>query len=303
MTKEKVIVTGGAGFIGSHIVDALVEEGYDVHVIDDLSEGKREYVNKEAVLHEADIRNLDTIRPFFQNALYVFHEAARPRVQASIEDPKTTHEVNVDGTLNVLIAAKDAGVKRVIYAASSSAYGDQEQYPLREEMSARPMSPYGLHKYIGEEMCRVFSLVYGIETVSLRYFNVYGSRYNPEGAYALVIGKFIEQKKRGEALTIVPPGTQTRDFTHVRDVVRANVLAVKAELVGKGEVINIGNGDDRSVLDVAKLVGGPTVMIESRLEPQKTRASNAKAKKLLDWSPTVSLEEGIAELKREAGIE
>jgi UDP-glucose 4-epimerase len=301
---KKVVVVGGAGFIGAHLVNALVQDGtYEVHVVDNLAGGKKERVNAKAKLHVLDIRNLESIRPIFAGATYVFHLAALPRVQYSIEHPVETQEVNVGGTLNVLIASKEAGVKRVVYSASSSAYGDQDKMPLTEDMTPRPMSPYGLQKYIGEHLCRVWSLVYGLPTVSLRYFNVYGSGANAEGAYALVIAKFLKQRVAGEPMTITGDGKQTRDFTHVRDIVRANMLAALSDTVGNGEVINIGVGKNESVMRVAELIGGPSTHIPARLEPHDTLADNSFAKKLLGWEPSVTLEEGIGELKEEFHIQ
>lgn len=296
--KEKAVVTGGVGFIGSHVTDGLIERGYEVHVIDNVSGGKKENVSPKAVFHKADIRNLEEIRPILKGAKYVFHLAALPRVQYSIEHPEETHEVNVTGTQNVLIAAHEGGVKRVIYSASSSAYGDQSVMPLVETMTPNPKSPYGLHKYVGELYARVWSEVYTLETVSLRYFNVYGPRLNPDGAYPLAIGKFLKQRQAGKPLTIWGDGTQTRDFTHVRDVVRANLLAAESKSVGKGEVINIGAGKNFSINQVAKLIGGPTVHEPARLEPHDTLADNSLARSLLGWKPEVGLEEGIAELKK-----
>ncbi|OHA06852.1 MAG: hypothetical protein A2934_00630, partial [Candidatus Sungbacteria bacterium RIFCSPLOWO2_01_FULL_47_10] len=245
--KTKIIVTGGAGFIGSTLVDELIAGGSsDVHVIDNLVAGKRENIHPKANFHELDIRDFDAIAPVFAGARFVFHLAALPRVQPSILDPRTTHDVNVTGTLNVLVAARDAKVKRVIYAASSSTYGDQDELPLREGMDARPKSPYALQKYEGELSCRLFSEIYGLETVSLRYFNVYGPRASSGGAYALVISIFLNQRKNGEPMTIVPDGKQSRDFTHVRDIVRANILAAESSKVGRGEVINIGGGKNHT---------------------------------------------------------
>jgi UDP-glucose 4-epimerase len=289
-------VTGGAGFIGSNLVDALIEQGYDVHIIDNLSGGKIENVNKKAKLHIKDITNLKDIEPLFKGVQYVFHLAALPRVQYSIEFPAETNMVNVTGTLNVLICSQKAGVKRVIYSASSSAYGDQKVLPLLETFKAMPKSPYGLQKYIGELYCKVWNDVYGLETVSLRYFNVYGHRNSAEGAYALVIAKFIEQKKRGEEMTITGSGKQTRDFTNVKDVARANILAMTSKKVGKGEVINIGAGRNVSINKVAQIIGGRVKYIPARFEPKNTLADNSLAKKLLGWVPKVSLEEGIGEL-------
>src|SRR3989344_5862343 len=172
--KLKVVVTGGAGFIGSNVVNQLIADGFDVHIIDNLSGGKKENLNSQAEFHEVDIRDLEKIKPIIAGAQYVFHLAALPRVQFSIENPVETNDVNVVGTVNVLVAAKAGGVKRVIYSASSSAYGDQPTMPLIENMPASPKSPYGLQKYLGELYCRLWSEVYGLETVSLRYFNVYG---------------------------------------------------------------------------------------------------------------------------------
>lgn len=300
---EKAVVTGGAGFIGSHIVDALVEKGFETHVIDNYAGGKREdRINPNATYHEIDILEYEKIAPVVSGATYVFHEAALPRVQYSIEYPIETFRANVDGTVSVLKAAREGGVKRLVYAASSSAYGDQDTLPLSEDLPAQPKSPYGLQKYIGELSCRVWSTVYGLPTVSLRYFNVYGSRFDPNGAYALVIGKFLTQRAAGEKLTITGDGTQTRDFTHVRDVVRANLLAAASESVGMGEVINIGAGRNVSVNDVAALVGGDAVHVEPRLEPHDTRADNRRAKELLGWEPTIALEDGIEELKKAMGL-
>ncbi|MDO8482759.1 MAG: NAD-dependent epimerase/dehydratase family protein [bacterium] len=294
---QKVVVVGGAGFIGSHVADALVERGFEVHVIDNLSGGKKENLNPKAVFHKADIRNIEEIKPAIKGAKFVFHLAALPRVQYSIEHPAETHEVNVTGMQNVLIAAHEGGVKRVVYSASSSAYGDQKTMPLVETMIPNPKSPYGLHKYVGEVYMKLWSDVYGLETVSLRYFNVYGPRINPDGAYPLAIGKFLKLRQAGKPLTIWGDGTQTRDFTHVHDVVRANLLASESRKVGKGEVINIGAGKNFSMNEVAKLIGGPVVHEPARLEPHDTLADNSLAHKLLGWKSEVTLEEGIGELK------
>lgn len=303
MAQEKVVVTGGLGFIGSHLVEALVAQGYEVHSIDNGAGGVRDDRKiAGAVYHDVDLTNVLELATVFEGAQYVFHEAALPRVQFSIEYPLETFEVNADGTIAVLKAAKDAGVKRVMYAASSSAYGNQETLPLTETLPAQPLSPYGLQKYIGELACRVWSEVYGLETVSLRYFNVYGPRLDPNGAYALVIGKFLKQRKNNEPMTITGDGEQTRDFTHVRDIVQANILAMKSSNVGKGEVINIGAGRNVSINELTKMIGGPTAYVPPRLEPKHTRADNAKAKELLGWQPTITLEDGIAELKKEFGI-
>ena len=297
---KKAVVTGGAGFIGSHIVDALIARGDEVHVVDNYAGGKREdRINPKATYHEVDVRDYDTLAPIIAGAEYVFHEAALPRVQFSIENPELTFSVNVGGTVSVLRAAHEGGVKRLIYAASSSAYGDQATLPLSEDLPAQPKSPYGLQKYVGELSCRLWSEVYGLSTVSLRYFNVFGPKFDPNGAYALVIGKFLKQKKEGTSLTITGDGTQTRDFTHVSDVVQANLLAAESPNVGKGEMVNIGAGRNVSVNDLAVLIGGPSVHEAARLEPHDTLADNALAKEVLGWEPRVRLEDGIMALKEE----
>lgn len=297
--KQKAVVVGGAGFIGSHITDALVAKGYDVHVIDNLCAGVRENVNKKARLHVADIRDLKKIEPIIHGALYVFHLAALPRVQYSIENPIETNDVNVGGMLNVLATASRAKVKRLIYSASSAAYGDSIKLPLKEGDPENPKSPYGLHKYIGELYCRLWSAIYDLPTVSLRYFNVYGPRQSAEGAYALVIAKFMKQRAEGKPMSITGDGTQTRDFTSVRDVVKANLLAMKSPHVGGGEVMNIGAGRNYSVLEIAKFIGGPTTFIPPRFEPHDTLADTKLAEKLLGWKPKVTIKQGIEELKNE----
>lgn len=294
--QKKVVVTGGAGFIGSNLVNALLKKGYSVHIIDNLIAGKGN-INKDAKLHKVSITDYKKILPIIKGSEYVFHLAALPRVQYSIEYPLETSETNVTGTLNVLMAAKEAGVKKVVYSASSSAYGDQPVMPLKEDMIAAPKSPYGLHKYYGELQCKVFSEVYGLPTVSLRYFNVYGPNQSAEGAYALVIAKFLKQVKLGKPMTITGDGKQTRDFTHVYDVVRANILAAESDTVGKGEVINIGAGKNYSIKQVAELIGGKIEYIEARFEPKDTLADNSRAKELLGWVPEVKLKDGIDELK------
>lgn len=295
----KVVVTGGGGFIGSHIVDALVIRGLDVHVVDNYAGGKRkDRMNERATYHDIDVRDDKALFSVMRGASYVFHEAALPRVQYSIEYPTETFSVNVGGTISALNAAHKAGVKRFIYAASSSVYGDHDVPLLHEDLPARPQSPYGLQKYKGELACRMWSRVYGLPTVSLRYFNAYGPRLDPNGAYALVIGKFLKQRASGKPLTIWGSGAHTRDFTHVRDIVNANMLAMDSKKVGSGEVINIGAGRDISVKELASIVGGKIVHEKERSEPAFTKADITLAKKLLGWAPSVSFEEGMAELKK-----
>ncbi len=290
---KKILVTGGAGFIGSHLVKALIQQGDQVTVIDNLSTGKRSNIHPKSNFIEADIRNLESIKPHFQGIEGVFHVAALPRVQVSIANPTETNEINITGTLNVIMAARDAKVRRLVYSASSSAYGEADVLPLREDLKPNPKSPYGLQKYVGEEYAKLAALFWGLETVSLRYFNVYGPGMASEGAYVTVIAIFNRQRLNGEALTITGDGTQTRDFTYVEDVVRANLLAMASDQVGQGEVINIGNGDNHSVNQVAEMVGGEVKHIPPRVEPHDTLADNAQARALLNWQPQTGFADGL----------
>ncbi len=222
------LVTGGAGFIGSHIVEQLLSLGHNVRVVDNFSTGRRENLQsfiKDIELIEGDIRDIDFLHSNFRGVDYVLHQAALPSVQRSISDPLTTHEVNATGTLNVLIAARDTGVKRVVYASSSSVYGDTEELPKHEEMKPNPKSPYAVAKLVGEYYCQVFSRVYGLEVVVLRYFNVFGPRQNPDSPYAAVIPRFLRALRNDEPLVIYGDGEQSRDFTPVENVVRANIAA------------------------------------------------------------------------------
>lgn len=301
----KYIVTGGAGFIGSHIVNQLVDAGHEVVVIDSLINAGEDNLNPKASLVVLDISDDDQVTGMtntMKGADAVFHLAALPRVQPSIEDPQLFNKVNVGGTVNVLMAAKDAKVKRVVYSASSAAYGDATQFPTSEEHPTDPLSPYGLQKLIGEQYCRVFYHCYGLETVSLRYFNVFGERMSLEGAYCLVMGIFANQRLNGKPMTIVGDGEQRRDFTYVGDIARANILAATSDKVGKGEVINIGNGNNISVNQIADLIGGERVNIADRIEPKQTLADNTKAKNLLGWQPTVSVEQWMPKYKKDLGI-
>lgn len=301
----KYVVIGGAGFIGSNLTDLLIEEGHEVLVIDNLSTGKESNVNKKAKLKILDISHHSSFE-ILVNSISgydgIFHLAALARVQPSIEQPHEFNKVNVNGTLFVLDAAVKAGIKRVVYSASSSAYGDAEVFPTPENHPTDPLSPYGLQKLIGEQYCRVFHHCYGLETVSLRYFNVFGERQVLKGAYCLVMGIFAQQRLNNKPMTITGNGEQRRDFTYVKDVCKANLLAMTSENVGSGDVINIGNGDNRSINQIADLIGGDKKYVEKRLEPYQTLADNSKAKKLLNWSPTVSVEDWIPKYKKDLGI-
>ncbi len=298
----KYLVTGGAGFIGSNLVDELLNLGHKVIVIDNLSTGKKSNINPKAKFIKADIRDLKKIKKYFKGIDGVFHLAALPRVQPSIINPLEPNDVNVTGTLNVLWAAKLAKVKRVVYSASSSAYGNNSQSPLKESFAPQPMSPYGLQKYIGEEYCKLFSFLYGLETVSLRYFNVYGPRMSGGGAYATAIKVFLNQRAAGKPLTIVGDGEQTRDFCHVKDIANANILAMRSARVGKGDVMNIGPGKNYSINQIADLIGGPKKYLPPRVEPKNTLADNALAKTLLGWEAKINLPSAIEELKKDSGI-
>ena len=302
----KYVVVGGAGFIGSHIVDKLVEQNHEVVIIDNLSTGKMENVNPKASVEYIDICNVNECSAMVEimsGADALFLLAAKARVQPSIESPVEYEINNTIGTLNVLKCASDAGVRRVVYSASSSAYGNTEKLPSKESDPVNPLSPYGAQKYYGEVMCKMFSEVYGLETVSLRYFNIYGERQNVGGAYAMVIGIFADQKLRGEVMTINGDGEQRRDFTYVGDVVNANILASQSEKVGNGEVINIGNGDNRSINDIADMIGGERIHREPVIEPKETLADNSLAEKLLGWKPTQNIEDWVPGYKKELGLD
>ena len=302
----KYVVVGGAGFIGSHIVDKLVEQNHEVVIIDNLSTGKMENVNPKASVEYIDISNVNecpNMVEIMSGADALFLLAAKARVQPSIENPVEYETNNTIGTLNVLKCASDAGVRRVVYSASSSAYGNTEKLPSVESDPINPMSPYGAQKYYGEVMCKMFSEVYGLETVSLRYFNIYGERQNVGGAYAMVIGIFVDQLLNGKPMTIRGDGEQRRDFTYVGDVVNANILASQSENVGNGEVINIGNGDNRSINDIADMIGGERIHREPVIEPKETLADNSLAEKLLGWKPTQNIEDWVPGYKKELGLD
>jgi len=292
----KVLVSGGAGFIGSHLVDALIEKGEEVLVIDNLSGGRKENLNQKARFYQLDLRNLNEISPLFKGVDFVFHLAARPRIPLSIQDPILSHENNLNATLNVLVASRDNKVKKVIYSSSSSVYGNQKILPLREDMRPNPLNPYALQKYVGELYSKIFFEIYGLKTISLRYFNVFGPRAPEIGAYATVIGIFLKKKRDGEALTITGDGEQKRDFSYIKDVVRATILAAEKE-VGGGEVINVGAGHNYSINQLAEIIGGPKTYIPPRPgEIRETLADVSKAKKLLGWQPEYNLEKGLKDM-------
>ena len=301
----KYVVTGGAGFIGSNLVDELISEGHEVHVIDNFISGKKENCNKDAKYHDINIAkevNLSVIEKVLDKCDTVFHCAALARVQPSILNPIKYEKNNTIGIMNMLKCSVDMGVKRFVYSASSSAYGSTKKLPSKESDKPNPISPYANQKYYGELCCKMFSKVYNIETVSLRYFNVYGERQNLGGAYATVVGIFLNQLANKKPLTINGDGNQRRDFTYVGDVVSANILAAKSKNVGKGEVINIGNGENLSINELAKNIGGEVVFNEPLNEPFANLADIKKAKKLLDWEPTTDLISWIKNYKKTKGL-
>jgi UDP-glucose 4-epimerase len=292
---QKILITGGAGFIGSHLVDALIEKGYKVVVVDNLFTGKKENINKKAKFYKIDICS-PKIREIFkkEKPRICFHLAAIPRVPFSVKEPVLTSEVNILGTVNVFKACLEAKAERIIFASSSSVYGNQKKLPLKENMLANPVSPYALQKYVCEKFAKLFSDLYKIPIVSLRYFNVYGPRIDFDSEYSLVIGKFLKQKAQGKPLTIYGDGNQTRGFCYVDDVVEANILAMKIKKIKGGEVINIGNEKSYSINYLAKLIGGKVKYLPPRPgDVLHTRADITLAKKLLNWSPKIDFNEGI----------
>ena len=283
--------------------------GVEVHVIDDLSTGFEKNINPKATFHKIDISTINPELAWyeFKNTDVIFHTAALARVQPSIENPIPFDSVNVGGTLRMLKLAYNLqkygfGVKRFVYSASSSCYGNNKNFPTPETESTNPLSPYGLQKYVGEQYCKMFSEVYGLDTVSLRYFNVYGERMSLEGAYKLAIPIFADQMLNGKPLTINNDGEQRRDFTYVGDVVNANILAATNPEDLKGEAFNIGNGDNYSVNELADMLGGKKSYGNKVIEPFQTLADNSKAKNILNWNPTGDLPTWIEKYKKELGI-
>ncbi len=299
---SKYVVTGGAGFIGNTLVEELVGHGHEVHSIDRDPTFRRGIVPREAILHELDVRDTAAVKDICEGADVVFHMAAHASVPFSIDHPLESSNNNLLGTISVLEAAVQAKVRRVVYSASASAYGNQTTLPLVENMAIDLVNPYGLQKYAGELFMALWPRVYGIETVSLRYFNVYGPNMDPNGPYALAVGRFLKARKEGTPITIYGDGTVTRDFVHVSDVVRANMLAATSGRVGKGEVINIGTGRNVSIRALADLFGGRIVYAPPRVEAHDSLADIQKAKELLEWEPIIALEEGIAALKEHEDI-
>lgn len=295
----KALVTGGRGFIGGHVVERLVKEGAKVVVLDDLSTGNCELPMGVTFIWG---RVEDDWTPLFvsEKFTHVFHLAALPRVQFSIQEPVKTTKANIDGTVNMLELARKHAVSRFVFSSSSSVYGDQPTLPLKEDMTPNPMSPYALQKLVGEYYCSMFRKIHGLEVVALRYFNVYGPRQKPDGAYATLIPKFIDMYRHGRIPQVNGDGTQTRDFTFVDDVVEANILAARTKNESAfGKAFNIGAGNSKSVnYVVGKIMelskrNTPPIYGPAVIEPKNTCADVSASWKILGWKPQVSFDEGI----------
>jgi UDP-N-acetylglucosamine/UDP-N-acetyl-alpha-D-glucosaminouronate 4-epimerase len=309
-SARRYLVTGGAGFIGSHLVEALLRRGESVVALDDFSTGRRDNLaaailarpqnSAEPEVIEGDIRDLATVRRALRGVQYVLHQAALPSVQRSVEDPLATHEVNVTGTLNLLVAAREVGVRRFVYASSSSVYGDNPTMPKVETMTPAPLSPYAVSKLAGEHYCRVFHGLYGLETVALRYFNIFGPRQDPNSQYAAVVPNFVTAALAGRAPTIYGDGLQSRDFTFIDNVVDANLKSCEAPVGAAGRAYNVACGSAATLLD---LLGILERITGSRLRPihepprqgdvKHSLAAINEARDRLGYEPKVDLEEGL----------
>lgn len=297
-----VLVTGGCGFIGSNLAIQLHNLGNSVRIIDNLSTGRIENIKEiidEIDFRRGDLQDQDAALQAVENIDIIFHQAAIPSVPRSLKDPISSNLANINGTLNILVAAKDRNVKRIVYASSSSIYGDSPELPKREDMPTNPLSPYALTKFTGEKYCQLFYSLYGLETISLRYFNVFGPRQDPSSQYAAVIPLFISAALSNKKIIIYGDGTQTRDFTFIDNVVDANISAALSD-AGKGEVINIACGERVSINDLSEMiftkVGAEVIkenLDEREGEVKHSLADISKARGLIGYSPVVRIEEGI----------
>ena len=304
----KCVVTGGCGFIGSHLVDRLVLLGHEVMAVDDLSTGDYSCLNPEVSLLEGSVTDLELLVSATKGADWVFHTAAWARVERSVSDPVGTHHVNVTGTINVLQAARVNGVSNVINSSSSSVYGDQgRRHVMREDMKPNPRSPYAVQKLVGEQYAEMYARLFDMRVISLRYFNVYGPRHRAGGAYPLVIPKFLQMRRQRQPLTIYGDGNQTRGYTHVSDVVDANLLAVAADPpTGQHIALNIGPGEETSVNEIAAMIDGPVRHIfpnpRGEFEESRKCADNSRARELIGWEPVISFREGMRDLLASEGL-
>jgi UDP-glucose 4-epimerase len=300
----RYVVTGGAGFIGSHLSLALALAGHHVTIIDDLSSGRMAYIsdllpNPRVSFIQDTVQDFSSLLEYFQNADGVFHQAAMVSVPRSIDHPLSSHEVTLTGTLNVLLAARDTGVKKVVHASSAAVYGNLPGLPKKEDMAADPLSPYAVAKYAGERYCRIFSTLYGVQTASLRYFNVYGPRQDPRSDYAAVIPRFIDRLRNGKPPLIYGDGGQTRDFVYVKDVVRANIQVMES---GSQGVFNIASGRETSVKDLAVLLmdlfgakGEPLYCPDRPGEVRRSLADISLAGDAFGFRPEFTLEQGLSD--------
>jgi UDP-N-acetylglucosamine/UDP-N-acetyl-alpha-D-glucosaminouronate 4-epimerase len=303
----KAVVTGGGGFIGSNLVRALLERGHEVRVLDNFSSGNRRNLADlvgDIEVVEGELRSYERVHAAVRGVEVVFHQGALPSVPRSVQDPLTTSAVNVEGTLNVLLAARDEGIRRVVFASSSSVYGSSGELPRVESAHPDPISPYGVSKLAAERYCVSFSRVYPLETVALRYFNVFGPRQDPTSQYAAVVPRFISAIAAGRAISVYGDGDQQRDFTYVDNVVQANLLAAEADGVN-GRVLNVATGRSTTVNELAETIGAlldrPVERVTLPLRPGDIRdswADTSRARQLLGWEPAIDLEEG---LRRTAG--
>ena len=303
-SATRVLVTGGAGFIGSHLVERLLALGCAVRVLDSFATGRRENLSglDDAELVEGDVQSYERVHTAMRGCDYVLHEAALPSVPRSVQDPLMTNVVNVTGTLNVLLAARDSGVRRVVFASSSSVYGSGPELPKREDLTPRPMSPYAVSKLAGESYCHAFSSVFGLETMALRYFNVFGPRQDPASQYSAVIPRFIARARQGRPVTIFGDGTQSRDFSYVDNVVEGNLRAIVAPRA-EGQILNVACGERITLLDVVEelqeIFGHE---IEVRHEDRRigdvphSHADVSRAAEEIGYVPHVPFREGLRRL-------
>jgi UDP-glucose 4-epimerase len=295
MQKFKFIVFGGAGFIGSNMVDYLISLGHDVVVIDNLSTGNIKNLNKKTIFYNLDIsdkKNIDTLKHLCNHYDYIIHMAATPNVQGSIDFPLESNDNNFQTTLNILESMKGTKIKKIVFSSTSSVYGNTQKYPTNENCDLNVLSPYGLQKLMSEKYIELYSKIFGINGVCLRYFNVFGNRMTNQGAYKSVISVFKEQYDLNLPLTITNDGNQRRDFIHVDDVVNANYLSCISD-TGSFEIFNVGSGDNISVNEIASYFNHQTINIGNRIEPFLTLCDNDKIKKILKWEPKINVQDWL----------